>query len=113
MFNSTRFKSFTKFFAIVVIASLSGSAVFAQEIAGSWQGTLSAGGRDLRIVAKISNEAGTLRGMFYSIDQPGPGIAGTVTVQSASVKMAIPGVGATYDGKLEADGASINPGSTS
>jgi bla regulator protein blaR1 len=87
-------------FCTVALMLLLSSAVFAQDITGTWQGTLSAG-RDLRTVIKISNDGGTLRAMFYSIDQSPQGLAGNVTVQGPSIKIALPGIGGTYDGKLE------------
>src|SRR5215467_619886 len=44
-------------------------ALQAQTLSGTWQGTLEAGARRLRIVIKISNDAGGLRALMYSIDQ--------------------------------------------
>src|SRR5580658_3876970 len=72
----------------IAITALVGSALFtlfpvrawaqsAPDITGTWQGTLSIpqANRELRTVVKISKaDGGGLKGMFYSIDQPGPGI---------------------------------------
>jgi len=91
---------------IAVLVSLSGSALFGQDVTGTWQGTLNAG-RELRTVIKISNEAGTFKAVFYSIDQGGQPLNGTATVQGPSVKIALPGIGGTFDGKFEADGNTI------
>ena len=91
---------------IVALVSLSGGALFAQDITGTWQGTLSAG-RDLRTVMKISNDAGSLKVVFYSIDQGGQGLSGTATVQGSSVKISLPGIGGTFEGKLEDDRTSM------
>jgi uncharacterized protein (TIGR03435 family) len=92
--------------SIIGFALFSGGALLAQDIRGTWQGTLSAA-RDLRIVINISNEGDTLKATLYSIDQ-GPGaLPGTVTVQSSAIKISIPGIGGTYEGKLEVDGASM------
>jgi len=88
---------------IVALALLSGSALYAQDITGTWQGTLSAGGRDLRTVIKISNDGPNMKVVFYSIDQGGQPLSGTATVQGATVKIALPGIGGTYEGKLETD----------
>jgi uncharacterized protein (TIGR03435 family) len=94
---------------VVAFAALSGGALFAQDITGTWQGTLSAG-RDLRTVIKIAKDdanGGALRATFYSIDQ-GPGaLPGNVTMQSGNVKIALPGIGGTFEGKLEADATTI------
>src|SRR5256885_14301595 len=78
-------------------------ALHAQDIAGTWQGTLQIQGRDLRLVFKFVNDAG-LKATLYSIDQGGAGLPGTVTLQGGTVKVAIPGIGGSYDGRLSADG---------
>ncbi len=83
---------------------------FVQSLAGSWQGTLQGPqGRDLRIVLKIATtDADSLKGTFYSIDQPGAGIpTGAITLSGSTVKIPVPGIGGTYEGKLGADGNSI------
>src|SRR4051812_39961839 len=86
---------------MIAVAAFSTGVLQAQDFSGSWQGTLSAGGRDLRIVLKVSKADTGLKGMFYSIDQQGPGIpTGAITVQGLSVKITVPGIGGTYEGKL-------------
>jgi uncharacterized protein (TIGR03435 family) len=89
---------------------LSGCALFAQDITGIWQGTLQVPQRDLRIVMKVSkaDAGGALKAVMYSIDQGGgQGIAGSVTLQAPVVKMTIPGIGGTYEGKLDSDGVNL------
>jgi uncharacterized protein (TIGR03435 family) len=82
-------------------------AQFAKDITGTWQGTLQAG-KELRVVIKISKgDDGGMKALFYSIDQGGGSLAGTVTLQGSTVKLSIPGIGGTYDGKLDSDGAVI------
>ena len=72
-----------------------------------WQGTLQAG-RDLRMVVKISKAGDELTAVLYSIDQGGAALpASGVTVQGTTIRFAVPGVGATFEGKLSADGTSI------
>ncbi len=94
---------------IVALVALPGSALFAQTITGTWQGTLQAGTKELRIMFKISTtDADSLKAVMYSIDQAAQGFpASTVSVQNSAVKILIPGIGGTYDGKLSADGSSI------
>jgi uncharacterized protein (TIGR03435 family) len=96
---------------IIVLAALPGGALLAQDITGTWQGTLSiaAAKQDLRIVLKISNgDAGALKAVLYSIDQGGgPGMAGSATVQGPNVKVTVPGIGGTYEGKLDSDGVNL------
>ncbi len=87
-----------------------GSALLAQDITGTWQGALQIpGGRELRTVVKVSKtDAGGLGATFYSIDQSGQGVpVNPITVQGSVVRMSIPAIGGSYEGKLEADGNSI------
>ena len=90
---------------IIALAALSGTRLLAQDITGTWQGTLQAG-RELRTVIKISKaDGGGLKGVLYSIDQGGQGIPiNPITLQGSTVKMAMPGIGGSYEGKLDADG---------
>ncbi len=90
-----------------VLVGLFAVALHAQDIVGSWQGTMQVQGRDLRMVFKITNEGG-LKATIYSIDQGGgAGLAGTVMLQGATVKVMVPGVGGTYDGHVSSDGNTI------
>jgi uncharacterized protein (TIGR03435 family) len=91
---------------LLTIALLSPSAVVAQDLAGAWQGTLPVG-PGLRLVVKISKADAGLRAMLHSIDQGGQGLPGTVTLQGSAVKIAVPGIGGTYEGKLKDDQNSI------
>jgi len=94
----------------IALAALSLSLLVAQlgnDITGTWQGTLQAG-KELRVVFKISKgDDGGLKAVMHSIDQGGQGIAGTIALQGSTVKISIPGIGGTYEGKLDADGAVI------
>ena len=75
--------------------------MLAQDIAGTWQGTLQAG-KELRLVFKISKGDGSsLKATMYRIDQGGQVVpGGAVAVQGGMVKMPVPGIGAVYEGKL-------------
>jgi hypothetical protein len=82
----------------------------AQDLTGAWQGTLTIpnAGRELRIVVQISKEDTAWRGMFYSIDQSGQGIPiNALTLQGSAIKMTIPNIGGSYEGRLEADANTI------
>jgi hypothetical protein len=92
---------------IIAFAALPSSALFAQDITGTWQGTLVAGKQELRTVIKISKADGGLKAVFYSIDQSGQGAAGTVTLEGSTVKMSVPGIGGTYEGKLDGDAVAL------
>jgi uncharacterized protein (TIGR03435 family) len=90
------------------LAALPLSPLSAQGLTGTWQGTLQ-DGKDLRIVFKISmSEKDALKGIMYNVDQdPLPLPASVVTLRGLIVKISFPGIGGTYDGKLDADGKSI------
>jgi uncharacterized protein (TIGR03435 family) len=79
-----------------------------QGIAGTWQGTLHAG-KDLRTVFKISKtDDGGYKSVFYTIDQSGNPIpVAKTTVDGTAIKMDIPALGGTYEGKLSSDGNTI------
>jgi uncharacterized protein (TIGR03435 family) len=80
----------------------------AQDIAGTWQGTLHAG-QDLRIVLKISKaEGGGYKAENYSIDQGGQAIpVDKITLDGSTVAMSLKVISGKYEGKLSADGKSI------
>jgi uncharacterized protein (TIGR03435 family) len=95
--------------AVVLIAA-PGALAQGQDLTGTWQGTIHAPGRDLRTVVKISKGAdGSLKAVLYSIDQGGQGIAASaVSIQDSNVKYAIDAIGGSYEGKLSADGNTID-----
>ncbi len=94
---------------LLAIGLMACPAVLAQTLTGAWQGTLKAGGKDLRIIFKITTtDADTLKAVMYSIDQtPQPIPTAGVTRQGTNIKIAVPGAGANYEGKLSADGNSM------
>jgi uncharacterized protein (TIGR03435 family) len=93
----------------LAIAALSVTGAFAQNIVGTWQGTLQTPQRPLRLVMKVTRaDDESLKAMFYSVDDNGQGIPGSaVTLQGSTFKAAIPAVGGSYEGKLSADGTAI------
>jgi len=94
--------------ALALAAVLTASA-FAQNIAGTWQGTLATPQRELRLVMKVTRaDDESLKAVFYSIDQNGQGIsASAVSLQGTAFKATIPAIGGQYEGKLNAEGTSI------
>ncbi len=94
---------------LIVLATLSGSALCAQDIAGNWQGTLHAD-KGLRVVLKISkSDKSGWNAMMYSIDQGPDGMAVTsITLQGSMLKFSIDPIHGSYHGKLSADGNSIS-----
>jgi uncharacterized protein (TIGR03435 family) len=90
---------------IIAFGLFSGSALFGQDLTGSWQGSLQVQGNRLRAVVKISKDSGGLKAVVYSIDQSSQGIpAGAISLESSTVKIAIPGLAGAYEGKLTPDG---------
>jgi hypothetical protein len=93
------------------LAALPAGALFAQNITGTWQGSLqsSPDRPPLRVVIKISRAADeSLKAVLYSIDQGGMPISASAAAQQGStVKIAVPAIGGSYEGKLSADGNSI------
>jgi len=99
---------------ILAFLALSASALLAQNIAGTWQGTLRLNGAngsvDLRTVMKISQaDNESLRGVFYSIDQdPTPIAMTSITLKGTAVKVSLVQLNGTFDGSLSADGNAIS-----
>jgi uncharacterized protein (TIGR03435 family) len=98
-----------KHYALLTVAllALTAGALQAQDLTGTWQGTIMTV-RDLRMVIKISNaDGGELRAVLYSIDQSPQPIASRVTLEGSTVKVSVAAAGVTYEGRLSADGNTI------
>ena len=97
---------------LIVLMAVCAGSLYAQEIAGQWQGTLQppGGAPPLRIVMVVSKpDPQTIRAVMHSIDQGGQPInAGNVSLQGSTFKFAIPAIGGTYEGRLSGDGNTIS-----
>src|SRR5580698_6659492 len=95
------------------IVALQASAVLAQDITGTWQGTVPAAlhsTRDFREVIQISKDGNVLKAILFGIDsQPGlnfntqPGQSfpsSSVAFQGNAIKIQFPGIGGRYQGTL-------------
>lgn len=93
----------------VVVCFVAAVAAQAPNLVGQWQGTLAVQGKELRMVFLIAaaGQGNTLTATAYSIDQGAAGISGTVALQGANVRINVAPLGATFDGKLSADGTSM------
>jgi uncharacterized protein len=83
----------------------------AQDLAGDWQGTLSAGGQQLRLVLHITKAPdGSLKATLDSIDQPGAnGIpVSSIALKDSKLSLEVAMVHGTYEGKVAADGKIIS-----
>jgi uncharacterized protein (TIGR03435 family) len=95
------------FLWLVALTALMSSGLRAQDITGTWQGTLKAN-KDLRTVLKITKDDGRLKVVMYSIDQ------GAQPINASSAKLdgqiftySVDVIGGSYEGKLSADGTSV------
>ena len=98
----------------IIIASLVflAATCFAQspDITGDWNGTLSAGGMQLRLVLHITKAAdGTLKSSLDSVDQNANGIpVKSTSLKESKLSLDIPAVNGTYEGKVSPDGKTIS-----
>jgi CubicO group peptidase (beta-lactamase class C family) len=93
---------------LLALVAFSGAALSAQDLSGTWQGTLMAGG-NLRTVLKIAKvDSGGWSAVMYSIDQGGAAIPVTsITLDGTSLKFSIDPLGGKYEGVLSADATAI------
>ena len=93
---------------MIVLLTFAASALQAQNITGTWQGTLKAGPQELRTVLKITLEDDKYKATLYDIDQGGQPIpTSSFTKDGPVVKYAITAIGGSYEGRLSADGNTI------
>ena len=88
------------------------SAVCAQDLTGDWQGALKAGAQELRLIVHIEKgDSGGWKATLASIDQsPDRGAtiaADSLTLEGQDVKIAVPAIRGSYEGKLSADATAI------
>ncbi|HUB79620.1 MAG TPA: TIGR03435 family protein [Bryobacteraceae bacterium] len=92
----------------LALAVFSLGALFAQDITGTWQGTLVLPNKqELRIVFKISKADSGLKATMYSIDQSPQGLTADAALTGSTVKITIPAIAVTYEGKLDSDGVTL------
>jgi uncharacterized protein len=86
-----------------MIAEIPKSTPVAKELEGSWEGSLNAGGKVLRLKLKLENQpAGGATGSVVSVDQGGTEIAiTTITQEAKRLKLELPSIGASYSGELQ------------
>jgi hypothetical protein len=91
----------------IALALVPIGGLFAQDLTGTWQGSVTnPDTKDvLRTVLKIASSDGDpIKANFYSIDQTYLVFPATLTRQGPVIKMSVPGIAATWEGKLSADG---------
>jgi uncharacterized protein (TIGR03435 family) len=97
-------------FAMLLVLGLSCQPLWAQDIAGTWQGSMQAA-KEQRIVVKISKDAAAgWQAVVYSLDanRAYEGRATTqMSLQGAELRFAIASIDSSYQGRLSGDGATI------
>ena len=95
----------------LISALLFAGALYAQaaDVAGDWQGTLKAGGAELRLVLHIVKSAdGALTATVDSVDQGANGIPiGPVTIADGMMRFESAAINGKYEGKLNADASAV------
>jgi len=92
-----------------VVAALLGSALYAGDITGDWQGSFKVGSFEYRFIFQIARvDSSGWKAALYSIGVTADAIPVTsVTLEGSNLKLTLDTVPATYEGKISADGASI------
>jgi len=100
-----------KRFLILAMIVAAAALARAQDITGDWQGTLSVGGAELRLVLHVSKAAdGSLKATLDSIDQPGGnGIpVSSITLKDSKLSLGVEKVSGSYEGKVAPDGKTVS-----
>ena len=94
--------------AIVLLTAMAGAQT-AKDLAGTWQGVLPIG-KGHRVVLKIAKNGAGWSGLAYDLDSAEPWEPRNTTQMSLAgeeVRLAIAPIGASFEGKLSGDRASI------
>jgi hypothetical protein len=97
-------------FSAIIATSLTPFCRAQSAIAGDWQGTLSAGGAELRLALHITEaKDGRLTAILDSLHQDANGIPVTfVTLKDSKLSLVIDAVHGTYEGTVNKDATEIN-----
>jgi bla regulator protein blaR1 len=95
--------------ALLALLCLASTTVFAQDLGGTWQGTLNVQGNALRVVFQVTKAGdGKFTGQGFSVDQGGQAIPmSAISVDGRTVKWKLELLNASYDGAFSADGNAI------
>src|SRR5216683_7199878 len=99
-----------KLFIIFAFIAATTSLSFSQDIVGDWNGKLTVGQAELRLVLHVTKaDDGSLKATLDSIDQGAPGIpVNTITLRDSKLDLTVDAVHGTYDGKVNADASEID-----
>ena len=98
---------------ILILAALVAAAGLAQaqdkDLTGDWQGTLSAGGANLRLVLHVSKAAdGSLKANLDSVDQGVNIPVNSVTFKDSRLSLSLEMIHGSYEDKISTDGNVIS-----
>jgi len=98
---------------ILILAALVAAAGLAQaqdkDLTGDWQGTLAAGGANLRLVLHVSKAAdGSLKANLDSVDQGVNIPVNSVTFKDSRLSLSLEMIHGSYEGKISTDGNVIS-----
>ena len=98
-----------KHVTIILLFLAAATFAHAQDVTGDWQGTLSAGGNELRLVLHITKSAdGALKATLDSVDQGANGIpVNAVNLKNSTLNLDVAAVHGTYEGKVAPDAKTI------
>lgn len=99
-----------KLFLVWTFIAVATGLSFSQDIVGDWNGKLTIGQAELRLVLHVSKAAdGSLKATLDSIDQGAPGIpVNAVTLKDSKLDLAVDAVHGTYTGKVNTDASEID-----
>ena len=99
-----------KVFIVLTFIAVATGLSLAQDIVGDWNGKLTVGTAELRLVLHVSKAAdGSLKATLDSIDQNAPGIpVSSVTLKDSKLDLNVAAVNGTYSGKVNADASEID-----
>jgi hypothetical protein len=99
-----------KLFIVFTFIAITAGVSFAQDIVGDWNGKLTVGTAELRLVLHVTKAPdGSLKATLDSIDQGTPGIpVNAVTLKDSKLDLTVDAVHGTYTGKVNADASEID-----
>ena len=94
---------------LLVLLAFMAPSLIAQNATGSWQGALKAGGRELRIVFKITRaDDESIKAQLFSLDQGGQQIpVSSVKQNGSAITMKIDAIGGGFEGTMNKEGTTI------
>ena len=90
------------------VATAKSSPALAKEFLGTWEGTLEVG-QALRLVLKLSNDAGGAKAVFVSLDQGGAEIpVSAIEQKNSKLTLSVNAIGGKYDAEINKEGSELN-----